>query len=270
MRTFLIPNSSPEKADDMTLPPSPNFSLQGKRALVLGASSGIGLGCAVAVARSGAETVLCARREELLQQTTEELLAEGHQAQAQKLDFSDIAAMEAFFQAQQRFDIVVNSAGMARHGPALETRLEDFRTVMQLNLEAAYFCSIFAARAAIDANKPLSIVHISSQMGKIGGVDRAVYCASKHGLEGMIKAMAIEWGKKSVRINAVLPTFVHTALTASTFADPERLAWVMDKIKLDRVAEVEDIAGAVLYLASSASSMVTGTSLLVDGGWTAG
>ena len=171
---------------------------------------------------------------------------------------------------QEPFDIVVNSAGMARHGPALETTLEDFRAVMQLNLEAAYFLSLYAARGAIEAKTPLSIVHISSQMGKVGGIERAVYCASKHGLDGMIKTMAIEWGKQNIRINSVCPTFVRTALTQKAFEDAEKFAWIMDKIKLDRVAEVQDIAAAVMYLASDAASMVTGTSLLVDGGWTAG
>ena len=114
-----------------------------------------------------------------------------------------------------------------------------------------------------------SIIHISSQMGHVGGIDRAVYCASKHGLEGMIKAMAIEWGKRRIRINSICPTFIRTPLTEGTFDNPERVAWIQEKIKLGRVGEVEDIMGAVLYLASDASALVTGTSMLIDGGWTA-
>ena len=245
----------------MILPPSPNFSVAGKRALVTGASSGIGLGCAVALARAGAYTVLAARREDKLDAAVQALQDEGHAAEAAKLDMADISALEQFMAEQEPFDIVVNSAGMARHGPALETTLEDFRAVMQLNLEAAYFLSLYAARGAIEAKMPLSIVHISSQMGKVGGMERAVYCASKHGLDGMIKTMAIEWGKQNIRINSVCPTFVRTALTQKAFEDAEKFAWIMDKIKLDRVAEVQDIAGAVMYLASDAAAMVTGTSL---------
>ena len=106
-------------------------------------------------------------------------------------------------------------------------------------------------------------------MGQVGGIDRAVYCASKHGLEGMVKSMAIEWGKAGIRINTIGPTFIRTPLTQPTFANPERLAWIMEKIKLPRVGEVEDIMGAAVFLASDASAMVTGTSLLIDGGWTA-
>jgi 2-deoxy-D-gluconate 3-dehydrogenase len=126
-----------------------------------------------------------------------------------------------------------------------------------------------AARALIAAGRGGSIIHISSQMGHVGGIDRALYCASKHGLEGMVKAMAVEWGKSAVRINTICPTFVRTALTEATFEDPARRAWIMEKIKLPRVAEVADISGAAVYLASDAAAMVTGTALMIDGGWTA-
>lgn len=122
----------------------------------------------------------------------------------------------------------------------------------------------------IESNKPGSIIHISSQMGHIGGYDRAVYCAGKHGLEGMIKVMAMEWGKHKIRINNICPTFIRTPLTEQTFSRPERVQWIEDKIKLGRIGEVEDIMGAVVYLASDASSLVTGTHMIIDGGWTTG
>ena len=141
---------------------------------------------------------------------------------------------------------------------------------MDTNLRSAYFLSTYAATAMKTAGVKGSIIHISSQMGHVGGVDRTVYCTSKHALEGMVKSMAIEWGELGIRINTICPTFIRTALTAATLDDPVRAAWINDKIKLDRVGEVEDIMGAALYLASGASSMVTGTHLLVDGGWTAG
>ncbi|WP_299281241.1 SDR family oxidoreductase [uncultured Tateyamaria sp.] len=249
------------------LPRTPSFDLTGRRALVTGASSGIGLGCAAALAEAGAHVVCAARRAEVLADVVEAMKVQGWSAEAMPLDQSDISAVDAAFDAP--FDIVVNSAGLARHGPALDTRTEDFDAVVALNLRGAYFLSTAAARALTQAGKPGSIIHISSQMGHVGGVDRAVYCATKHGVEGMVKAMAIEWGKANIRINTICPTFIRTALTEKSFEDPERFAWIMDKIKLPRVGEVEDIMGAVLFLASDASAMVTGTSMLIDGGWTA-
>ena len=194
----------------------------------------------------------------------------GMSAEARVFDMADLAALEDVFAGLTRLDIFVNSAGIARHGPALQTTPADFDAVMAVNLRAAYFASTAAAKLMQAGGRGGSIIHISSQMGHVGGVDRAVYAASKHGLEGMIKAMAIEWGKMGIRVNTLCPTFIRTALTEPTFANPERLAWILTKIKLARVGEVEDIMGAVLFLASDAAAMVTGASLRVDGGWTAG
>lgn len=250
-----------------TLPKHPSFDLAGKRALVTGASSGIGLGCAVALAQAGAHVVLAARRETVLQDAVTAMRNEGWSAEALAFDQSDLSAIEAAFEVP--FDIVLNSAGLARHSAAVETTADDFDAVMGLNLKGAYFLSAQAAKALMTAGKTGSIIHISSQMGHVGGVDRALYCASKHGLEGMVKAMAVEWGKSGIRINTICPTFVRTALTQATFDNPERLKWIMEKIKLPRVAEVEDIMGAALFLASDASAMVTGSSMMIDGGWTA-
>jgi 2-deoxy-D-gluconate 3-dehydrogenase len=153
---------------------------------------------------------------------------------------------------------------------AMETDPKDFDRVMNLNLRSAYFLSAWTADAMRAQNIQGSIIHISSQMGHVGGTRRTVYCASKFGLEGMIKAMAIEWGPLGIRINAVAPTFIRTPLTEKVFDNPEEMAWINNKIKLGRTGEVSDIMGPVLYLATEASSLVTGTSLLVDGGWTAG
>lgn len=250
----------------MTLPRTPSMRLDGKRALVTGASSGIGQACAVALAEAGAHVICAARGMDRLNDTVSQMQAEGWSAEALALDIADLDAMNAAL-AGQRLDVVVNSAGLARHSPALDTTPEDFDAVMGINLRAAYFLSVAAARCMADTGG--SIIHISSQMGHVGGIDRAVYCASKHGLDGMIKAMAIEWGEKQIRINTICPTFIRTPLTKQTFDNPERAAWIEDKIKLGRIGEVEDIMGAVLYLASNASALVTGTSMLIDGGWTA-
>lgn len=251
----------------MSLPRTPSFDLTGKRALVTGASSGIGLGCAVALAEAGAHVVCAARRLDVLQASVDEMAAQGWSVEALCLDQSDSQALEQALATP--YDIVLNSAGLARHSAAVETTPDDYDAVMGINLRGAYFLSAYAAKALLAAGRPGSIIHISSQMGHVGGPDRAVYCASKHGLEGMVKSMAIEWGKAGIRINTICPTFIKTPLTEVTFNDPEKRAWVMEKIKLPRVGEVEDIMGAALYLASDASAMVTGTSMLIDGGWTA-
>lgn len=251
----------------MTLPRTPSLRLDGKRALVTGASSGIGQACAVALAEAGAHVVCAARGADKLQASVDEMTAAGWSAEALALDMGYLDALKAAIQALPALDIVVNSAGTARHSAALETTPDDYDAVMHLNLRAAYFLSSYAAARMPDNGG--SIIHISSQMGHVGGIDRAVYCASKHGLEGMVKSMAIEWGPRQIRVNTICPTFIRTPLTAATFDNPARAAWIADKIKLGRVGEVEDIMGAVLYLASPASALVTGTSMLIDGGWTA-
>ena len=151
----------------------------------------------------------------------------------------------------------------------LKWAFEDFDVVVGINFRGAYFLTRAVAAGLIEAGKPGSLVNISSQMGHVGGQDRAVYCATKHAVEGFTKAMAIEWGRNQIRVNTICPTFIRTSLAEATFSDPKRKAWIMDNIRLDRVGEIEDIMGAVVYLASDAAAMVTGTSLIIDGGWTA-
>lgn len=247
----------------MTLPKTPSFRLDGKRAFVPGGARGIGFACAAALAEAGAEVTVAARSAD---QVAEAALVLGGNGVV--LDVTDHAAVAAFFAQSGPFDILCNSAGLARHSSAMDTTVADFDAVMDVNVRAAYFLAQQAARGMVGRGG--AILQISSQMGHVGGIDRAVYCASKHAVEGMTKAMAIEWGPERIRVNTLCPTFIRTPLTAATFADPEKRAWIDSKIKLPRVAEIEDIMGAVVFLASDASAMVTGTSLLVDGGWTAG
>ena len=140
---------------------------------------------------------------------------------------------------------------------------------MALNLRAAYFLTREVARGLIAAGRPGSLINVSSQMGHVGGPDRTVYCASKHALEGMTKAMALEWATSGVRVNTICPTFIRSPLAEQTLAIPERRAWILSRIKLGRLGEIQDVMGAVVFLASDASAMVTGTHLIVDGGWTA-
>lgn len=253
----------------MTLPRTPSFRLDGKRALVAGASSGIGAAAAVALAEAGAEVWLVARRVDELQRLAEEMGQAGMTAHALPMDVADVAQVEATLSVLPAFDIMVNSAGMARHSPALDTTPADFDAVTNLNFRAAYFLTRAVAARLVAEGKPGSLINITSQMAHVGGVDRAVYSATKHAIEGMTKSMAIEWGPKGIRVNTIAPTFIKTALTAQTFANPERAAWIASKIKLGRAGEVEDIMGAVTFLASDAAALITGTSLLVDGGWTA-
>ncbi|MEN8659162.1 SDR family oxidoreductase [Marivita sp.] len=253
----------------MILPKTPSFRLDGKRALVAGASSGIGLACAAALGEAGAEVTLAARRADVLNDIVSEMTAAGMSARALRLDVADVAASRTTIAELGPFDILVNSAGLARHSPARETTEDDFDAATDLNIKGAYFLTQAVAEGLIGAGKPGSLINISSQMAHVGGVDRAVYCATKHAVEGFTKAMAIEWGKSGIRVNTICPTFILTDLTRATFEQHDKRAWIEDKIKLGRVGAVEDIMGAVIYLASDAAAMVTGTALMVDGGWTA-
>lgn len=255
-------------AQMMDLPRTPSMRLDGKRALVTGASRGIGLALAAALAEAGAHVTLAARTQGPLEEVAQALREAGHSADALALDITDAGATRQAIEGFDQLDILVNSAGLARHGPALETAPEDYDAVVDVNLRAAYFLSQAAARAMRPRGG--AILNVSSQMGHVGGIDRAVYCASKHAVEGMTKAMAIEFGPFNVRINTLCPTFIRTPLTEPTFADPEKRAWIEAKIKLGRVAEVTDLMGPAVFLCSDAAAMITGTHLLVDGGWTAG
>jgi NAD(P)-dependent dehydrogenase (short-subunit alcohol dehydrogenase family) len=253
----------------MKLPQTPSFRLDGRVALVAGASSGIGLGCAVALAEAGAHVICAARKQEQLEQVVSAIAAKGYSTEALLLDITELKAVTQAFAGLQRLDIYVNSAGFARHSAALDTVEADFDSVMAINWKAAHFSAREAARKMIEGARGGSIITISSQMGHVGGVDRTVYAASKHAVEGMTKAMAIEWGPHSIRVNTICPTFIRTPLSEPSFADPERLAWIKSNIKLPRVGEVEDVMGAAVFLASDAAAMITGSALMIDGGWTA-
>lgn len=252
-----------------TLPRTPSFRLDGKTALVVGASSGIGEAAAVALAEAGAKVTLAARTAGKLQQTVDTLRQLGFAADAIPMDIADVEATERLVASCPPFDIMVNSAGLARHAPALETTPADFDAVASINLRGAYFLTRSVARRLIEIGRSGSLINISSQMGHVGGIDRAVYCATKHAIEGFTKSMAIEWGRHGIRVNTICPTFIKTPLAEQTFSNPERVRWIQEKIKLGRAGVLEDIMGPVTFLASDAAALITGTALLVDGGWTA-
>ena len=253
----------------MKLPTTPSFRLDNKTALITGASSGIGLGCAVALAEAGAHVVVSARSSDKLNAVVDTIKAKGLSAEAMVMDVADTNLVQEIIDSKGPFDILVNSAGLGRHSPSKDTSIEDFDAVMNVNLRGAYFVTQAVANGLINAKITGSLINISSQMGHVGGIDRAVYSASKHAVEGFTKAMAIEWGPHQIRVNTICPTFIRTPLTQSTFDNPDRKEWIESKIKIGRIGEVEDIMGAVVFLASDASSMVTGSALMVDGGWTA-
>lgn len=253
----------------MKLPTTPSFRLDDKRALVTGGSRGIGLAAAVALAEAGAEVTIAARTRTDIEAAAGAMRDAGLEARSLVLDVADYDKVAAVIEKEEPFDILVNSAGIARHGPALEVNETDYRAVMDVNLGAALFLAKAVAGRLVAARKPGSIITISSQMGHVGGPNRTVYCASKFAVEGMTKAMAIELGPHDIRINTICPTFIETELTEKALADADFRAWVLSKIKLGRMGRPEDIMGPVQFLASNASAMVTGTSLLVDGGWTA-
>ncbi len=253
----------------MTLPQTPSFQLDGKHALVAGGSSGIGLACAVALAEAGAEVTISARSAAKMDAVVEQMRDVGFTAQAIAMDVTNIAATEASVAEHGPFDILVNSAGLAIHSPAVDTKEADFDAVSDINFKGAYFLTRAVAKGLLAAGKPGSLINITSQMAHVGGIDRAVYCGTKFAVEGFTKAMAIEWGKQGIRVNTICPTFIRTPLTEQTFSNPDRVAWIMDKIKLGRLGEVTDMMGPVVYLASDASALMTGTHMLIDGGWTA-
>lgn len=252
------------------LPRTPSFRLDGKTALVVGASSGIGQGAAVALAEAGAHVTLAARSLERLEPVAKALQEAGYRADMLAMDIQNVEATEQTVASSGPFDVLVNSAGLARHSAALDTTVADFDSVVSINLRGAYFLTRAVAKKLIEAGKPGSLINISSQMAHVSGFDRAVYSATKHAVEGFTKGMAIEWGPHGIRVNTICPTFVRTPLAQQTFDNPERMQWILTKIKLGRIGEVEDVMGPVTFLASDASAMITGTALMVDGGWTAG
>lgn len=253
----------------MTLPRTPSFRLDGRRALVTGAGRGIGLALASALAEAGAEVTLVSRTEEEVQAAAGSLQAQGWNAKSALLDVSDLAALEAFFASRPAFHVLVNNAGTNRPKPMQDVSEADFDAVLDLNVKSAFFVAQACVRKMLSEGETGSLIHIGSQMGHVGAPKRSLYCASKWALEGLSKAIALDLAPHGIRSNTIAPTFVETPMTRPYFEDAAFRQDVLGKIKLGRLGRVEDVMGAVVYLASDASALVTGTSLLVDGGWTA-
>ena len=248
------------------LPRTPSFRLDRRRALVTGAGRGIGLAAAAALAEAGAEVTLVARSSSEIEAGA---AAIGNRAKSAVLDVLNIAAASTFFTEREPFHILVNNAGTNRPKPVWEVSEEDYDTVLDLNVKGAFFVAQSCAKRMIETGTRGSLIHMGSQMGHVGGPNRSLYCASKWALEGMNKAFALDLAPHGIRSNTIAPTFVETPLTEPMFADAAFKASVLDKIKLGRIGRVEDLMGAIVFLASEASALMTGTSLVVDGGWTA-
>ncbi len=253
----------------MTLPVTPGFRLDGKRALVTGAGGGIGAALAAALAAQGAAVTLIARSWDGISDTAQALCDRGDKAVAEMLDVTKFSRVQQFFEERPAFDILVNNAGTNRPKPMQDVLEHDYDAVMDLNVKAAFFVAQAAVRRLLAEGKTGSLIHIGSQMGHVGGPNRSLYCASKWALEGMSKAFALDLATAGIRSNTIAPTFIETPMTRPFLEDATFRTSVLAKIKLGRIGRVEDLMGAVVYLASDASDLVTGTSLIIDGGWTA-
>lgn len=251
------------------LPRTPAFRVDGQRALVTGAGRGMGLAAAAALAQAGASVTLVSRSEAELRAACDRIRAEGGLCDHLVLDVTDAGAVNAALSARPAYRILVNNAGMNRPKPLVDLEDEDIDAVLNLNVKAAFYVTRVVARQLLAAGLPGSVINVSSQMGLVGSPRRTLYCASKHAIEGMSKALAWELGPANIRVNTVCPTFIETAMTAGMFEDATFRDWVIGKIALGRIGRVEEVMGAIVFLASDASSLMTGSALMLDGGWTA-
>ena len=240
------------------------FNLSGLSALVTGAGRGIGRGCALALARAGAEVVGVSRTEAELESLVDEMGGGSYVV----LDMTDAQAVRRVIRELPALDVLVNNAGWNRPQHVLDVDDGTLDALLELNLRSVFVAAQAAAARMVDSGGG-SIINMSSQMGHVGGPLRSVYCMTKWGVEGMTRAMAVDLAQRNVRLNTVAPTFVSTPLADGILADPEFNEFVLNSIPLGRLATVEEVAAAVVYLASPGAASVTGTSLLVDGGWTA-
>jgi len=247
------------------------FRLDGRTALVSGAGRGIGRACALALSQAGAEVLLLSRTATELEQAVAEIESKGARARAIVCDVTDSQAVKKVFAALQSLDVLVNNAGSNIPEPFVEVSEEHLDRLLGLNVRAAFIVAQAAARKMLASPNRYAraIINMSSQMGHVGAVNRSVYCLTKHALEGLTKAMALELAPHGIRVVSIAPTFVETPLTKPWLDTQDFGQWVRDRIPSGQVGQVEDVAAAVVFAASPAAALVTGSSLLVDGGWTA-
>jgi NAD(P)-dependent dehydrogenase (short-subunit alcohol dehydrogenase family) len=242
-------------------------------ALVTGASRGLGEEAAVALSEAGAEVVLLSRTRGELERVGSRIRSLGGIARILVCDVTDADAVRSQLMSLKGLDVLVNNTGMNIPEPFIEVSEERLDRQLALNVRAAFVVAQTAVRKMLEAPNRRkcggAIVNISSQMGRVGAPLRTVYCMTKHAVEGLTRAMAVELAPLNIRVNAVAPTFVDTPMTAPFLAQPEFREWVTSRIPLARLGTPAEVAAAVVFLASPASSLITGASLAVDGGWTA-
>jgi NAD(P)-dependent dehydrogenase (short-subunit alcohol dehydrogenase family) len=243
--------------------------LDGALAVVTGATGGLGAACSRALARAGATVALMSRSADDLDELAGAIRTDGGRALAVPCDVTDAERVADAFAALDPPDVLVTCAGGNRPRAFLEVDERDLAWSWRLNVLGTFLAAQAAARRMVAAGRAGAIVNVTSQMGHVGAPQRTVYCASKHAVEGLTKAMALELAPAGIRVNAVAPTFVETPMTAPFLADPEVRAGVLARIPLGRLATADEVAAAVVFAASGGASAMTGASLLVDGGWTA-
>jgi NAD(P)-dependent dehydrogenase (short-subunit alcohol dehydrogenase family) len=249
---------------------APDFRLDGKTVVVTGASRGIGAACALACAQAGAQAVvLLGRSRDDLGAVARRIERCGAQASIAPCDVTSTTSIRSAFDAVARVDVLVNSAGANRPEPFAGVDEETFDRLFALNVRGTFFATQVAVQAMRAAGAGGTIIMISSQMGHVGAAQRSVYCATKHAVEGLTRALAVELAPEGIRVLSIAPTFVRTAMTAGQLDDPDVGPALLGQIPLGRFGTVEEVAGAVVYAASPAAALMTGTSLVLDGGWTA-
>jgi NAD(P)-dependent dehydrogenase (short-subunit alcohol dehydrogenase family) len=250
-----------------------NFRLDGRTALVTGAGRGMGRSIALALAAAGAQIWLVSRTRSELEEVAAEIDYAGGTAHVAVCDVTDDVAVSRIFAAIPALDVLINNAGMNIPEPFVDVTVEHLDRVMALNVRSMFLVAQAATRKMLEApnrrERGGAIVNISSQMGHVGAERRSVYCMTKHAIEGLTKALAVELAPHNIRVNSVAPTFIDTPMTEPMFRNPQFTDWVMQRIPMGRLGTLDEVAAAVLFVASPAASLMTGTSLVIDGGWTA-
>jgi NAD(P)-dependent dehydrogenase (short-subunit alcohol dehydrogenase family) len=241
--------------------------------LITGAGRGLGAEGAQALAQAGAEAILLSRTRRELEQVANRITHSGGRARVIVCDVTKREQVNSAFANIERLDILLNNAGMNIPELFLDVSEVHLDDMIALNVRAAFLVAQAAVRKMLQhperRRQGGSVINLTSQMGRVGAERRTVYCMTKHAIEGLTKAMAVELAPENIRVNAIAPTFLETPMTASFFSDPEFRNWVISRIPLGRIGRMDEVTGAIVFLASPAASLITGTSLAVDGGWTA-
>ena len=253
----------------MNYPTTPSFRLDNKRALITGAGRGIGLGASIALAEAGSEIVMVSRTEEELKKLDEHIKKLGFKSSYKSLDVTNEKDLQNFIHNEKPFHILVNNAGTNIPSSLIETKINDFDYVMSLNVKSVINITKQVVSKMLDNDISGSIINVSSQMGHVGGPNRTTYCSTKFAIEGFTKSLSIELASKGIRVNSICPTFIKTPMTEPFLKDESFKDQVISMIPIGRLGEIRDLMGPFVFLASDASSLMTGSSVLVDGGWTA-